>query len=63
MAFLHNLSAHVAQQNTPETDSMAEVNHIVTWTENGVHKSKTVLAADPIEAIAIVRRLFEEVEK
>ena len=42
---------------------MAEVNHIVTWTENGVHKSKTVLAADPIEAIAIVRRLFEEVEK
>lgn len=60
MAFLHNLSARVAQQNTPETDSMAEVNHIVTWTENGVHKSQTVLAADPVEAIAIVRRLYAD---
>lgn len=60
MAFLHNLSARVAQQNTPETDSMAEVNHIVTWTENGVHKSQTVLAADPVEAIAIIRRLYAD---
>jgi len=63
MAFLHNLSARVAQPNTPETDAMAKVNHIVNWTENGVHKSKTVLAADPREAIAIVRRLFAELEK
>ena len=60
MAFLHNLSARVAQQNTPETDSMTEVNHIVTWTENGVHKSQTVLAADPVEAIAIIRRLYAD---
>lgn len=60
MAFLHNISARVAQQNTPETDSMLGVNHIVTWTENGVHKSQTVLAADPVEAIAIIRRLFEK---
>ena len=62
MAFLHNLSAVVAQQNTPETDAMAKIDHTVTWTENGVHKSKTVLAADPMEAIAVVRRLFAELD-
>ena len=56
---MKNLTAKVAQPNTSETDGMLDVNHIVTWTENGVEKSMSVLARDPQEAIKMVRNLFK----
>lgn len=55
---MENLTAKVAQPNTPETDGMLDVNHIVSWTENNVQKSMTVLARDPMEAIRLIQRLY-----
>lgn len=56
---MENLTAKVAQPNTPETDGMLDVNHIVSWTENNVQKSMTVLARDPMEAIRLIQRLYK----
>lgn len=55
---MKNFTAKVAQPNTSETDKRLDVNHIVSWTENGIEKSMTVLARDPQEAIKMVRNLF-----
>ena len=55
---MENLTAYVAQPNTPETDGMLDVNHIVSWTENSIQKSMTVLARDPMEAIRLIQRLY-----
>ena len=51
-----NISARVAQRNTPETDAMSVVKHIVEYTteHDGMHHSVTVYAADPMDAINIV---------
>ena len=57
---MENLTAYVAQPNTPETDRMLDVNHIVSWTENGIQKSMTVLARDPMEAIRLIQRLYRK---
>lgn len=43
---MKNFTAKVAQPNTSETDKRLDVNHIVSWTENGIEKSMTVLARD-----------------
>ena len=56
---MENLTAKVAQPNTSETDGMLDVNHIVSWTENNIQKSMTVLARDPIEAIRLIQRLYK----
>ena len=56
---MENLTAKVAQPNTSETDGMLDVNHIVSWTENGNQKSMTVLARDPMEAIRLIQRLYK----
>jgi len=56
---MENLTAKVAQPNTSETDARLDINHIVSWTENGVEKSMLVLARDPQEAIKMVRNLFK----
>ena len=56
---MENLTAKVAQPNTSETDGMLDVNHIVSWTENGNQKSMTVLARNPMEAIRLIQRLYK----
>lgn len=56
---MENLTAEVAQPNTSETDRMLDVNHIVSWTENNIQKSMTVLARDPMEAIRLIQRLYK----
>ena len=56
---MENLTAEVAQPNTSETDGMLDVNHIVSWTENNIQKSMTVLARDPMEAIRLIQRLYK----
>ena len=56
---MENLTAKVAQPNTSETDGMLDVNHIVSWTENNIQKSMTVLARDPMEAIRLIQRLYK----
>ncbi|MDB4342547.1 hypothetical protein OAA20_00530 [bacterium] len=56
---MENLTAKVAQPNTSETDRMLDVNHIVSWTENNIQKSMTVLARDPMEAIRLIQRLYK----
>ena len=37
---MENLTAKVAQPNTSETDGMLDVNHIVSWTENGIDRKR-----------------------
>ena len=56
---MENLTAKVAQPNTSETDGMLDVNHIVSWTENNIQKSMTVLARNPMEAIRLIQRLYK----
>lgn len=56
---IENMSARVAQPNTPETDAMAEVDHIVSWTSYGDATEVTVMASDPTAAVEKVRQLFE----
>lgn len=55
-----NLSARVAQPNTPETDAMPVVDHTVEYTLDGIRYSLTIPASDPMSAINIVRRMYEE---
>ena len=57
---MKNITAKVAQPNTPETDGMLDVNHLVSWTEDNVQKSMTVLARDPMEAIRLIQRLYRK---
>ena len=56
---MENLTAKVAQPHTYETDGMLDVNHIVSWTENNIQKSMTVLARNPMEAIRLIQRLYK----
>ena len=55
-----NLSARVAQSNTPETDAMPVVDHVVEYTLDGMRYSITILASDPMAAIDTVKRMFAE---
>jgi hypothetical protein len=55
-----NLSARVAQPNTPETDAMPVVDHTVEYMLDGIRHSLTIPASDPMSAINIVRRMYEE---
>ena len=49
------MTAYTAQPNTPETDLMDKVPHIVTWTLAGQNYEKQVFAPCPLSAIEIVR--------
>ena len=53
-----NISARTAQPNTPETDAMPVVDHVVNFTHDGKEQTRTVLATDPMDAIDTVRRMF-----
>lgn len=53
---MSNMRAKVAHPNTPETDAMPLVEHIVEYTRGGIHHSVTVLASDPMDAINIVKQ-------
>lgn len=53
---MSNMRAKVAHPNTPETDAMPLVEHIVEYTRDGIHHSVTVLASDPMDAINIVKQ-------
>ena len=55
-----NLSARVAQSNTPATDAMPVVDHVVEYTLDGMRYSITILASDPMAAIDTVKRMFKE---
>tara|TARA_R110002124_G_C8845313_1_gene505904 strand:+ start:138 stop:311 length:174 start_codon:yes stop_codon:yes gene_type:complete len=57
---MENLSARVKYANTPYSDAMAVVDHVVNWTADGEHHSMTVLAECPMTAIEKVRRVFSE---
>ena len=41
--------------NTPETDKLKEVLHIVEYTDNGIRKTVEVMAKDPSDAINKIR--------
>jgi len=55
-----NLVARVAQTNTPETDAMPVVDHVVEYTLEGIRYSLTIPASDPMAAIDAVKRMFAE---
>lgn len=51
-------SSHTAQPNTPETDKLPEVNHVVTVKlDTGVEEKVLISASDPIVAIDRVNSL------
>ena len=50
-----NYKSSVAQTNTPETDAMDKVLHIVEFRENGIPKNVQLLATDPMDAISKVQ--------
>ncbi len=56
--YLTATSAKVAQPNTPETDKLPEVNHIVEFTmPDGKTDKMTIMAKDPQDAIRKVNRM------
>ena len=55
-----NYSGRTAQPNTPETDDQERVDHIVTFTVDGVEESMTVWSTDPMSAIETIRRIHAE---
>lgn len=56
--YLQATGAKVAQKNTPETDKLPEVNHIVNFTlPDGTCDTITIMAKDPMDAINKVNRM------
>ena len=53
------ISARVAQANTPETDRMQLVKHIVYGQKNGKEVVTHLMASDPMEALHLADRLPE----
>lgn len=43
--------AHTKYPNTPETDLLDEVIHIVSYVENGIKKETEIMAKEPSDAI------------
>ncbi len=56
--YLEATRARVAQKNTPETDKLPEVNHIVDFTlPDGTTDTITIMAKNPSDAIKKVNRM------
>ena len=54
-----NISAWVAQPNTPETDAKKFVEHVVSFTQNGEKKFITLMATDPSDAIDKIKNCLD----
>lgn len=54
--YFTDFTSHTKYPNTPETDMMDEVIHIVKYRINGEEKIVEVMATDPSNAINKVRR-------
>jgi len=52
------MSAHTAQPNTPETDLMSKVPHIVSYVLDGQTHEMWVVAPCPLSAIEEARRIL-----
>ena len=48
------ICAYTAQPNTPESDAMSRVPHVVEYTEQGEKKKVTIMAECPVDAMAKV---------
>ena len=51
-----NFIAHTKYANTPESDLLDEVIHIVSYLENGIKKQIEIMAKEPSDAIKKVMK-------
>jgi len=61
--YFTNFTSHTKYPNTPETDMMETVLHVVKFKINGKEKIVELMATDPSNAINIVRRDLNELDR
>ena len=61
--YFTNFTSYTKYPNTPETDMMETVVHVVKFKINGEEKIVEVMTTDPSNAINIVRRDLNELDR
>tara|TARA_R100000963_G_C4645051_1_gene109171 strand:+ start:1574 stop:1774 length:201 start_codon:yes stop_codon:yes gene_type:complete len=56
---ISNMYAHTKHNNSKETDSLPQVEHIVTYTMNGKKISMELMADCPLDAMDKVKAILE----